>query len=159
MSQVNKNNTSKQEICNFTIEFDDAMKLSLNKVWSWWAGTQWIRKASADLWHDDLWQFLEAHKIPKINEKVDFFFTFYFSTWDSGWKRQLDSSNCSAMGKMIEDALKYDKKKNTKWIIVDDTNDMVGWFSLRSAQMTLAERKLLETSYVEVSIRRHNPNL
>lgn len=63
------------------------------------------------------------------------------------------------MGKMIEDALKYDSKKNKKWIIVDDTNDKVGWFCLRSAQMGLAERKLLETSYVEVSIRSHNPNL
>lgn len=63
------------------------------------------------------------------------------------------------MGKMIEDSLKYDKKKNTKGMIVDDTNDKVGWFCLRSAEMTLAERKLLETSYVEVSIRKHNPNL
>ena len=63
------------------------------------------------------------------------------------------------MGKMIEDSLKYDKKKNTKGMIVDDTNDKVGWFCLRSAEMTLAERKLLETSYVEVSIRTHNPNL
>lgn len=155
---INKN-TKPWEIVSFKLEFDDEMKLSLNKVWSWGPWTQWVRKASAELWHEDVWRFLEAHKIPKISEKVDFFFTFYFSTWDSGGKRQLDSSNCSAMWKMIEDALKYDKKKNTKWIIVDDTNDMVGWFSLRSAQMTLAERKLLETSYVEVSIRRHNPNL
>lgn len=155
---INKN-TKPWEIVSFKLDFDDEMKLSLNKVWSWGPWTQWVRKASAELWHEDVWRFLESHKIPKINEKVDFFFTFYFSTWDSGWKRQLDSSNCSAMGKMIEDALKYDKKKNTKWIIVDDTNDMVGWFSIRSAQMSLAERKLLETSYVDVSIRRHNPNL
>jgi len=155
---INKN-TKPWEIVSFKLEFDDEMKLSLNKVWSWGPWTQWVRKASAELWHEDIWRFLEDHRIPKIKEKVDFFFTFYFSTWNSGGKRQLDSSNCSAMGKMIEDALKYDKKKNTKWIIVDDTNDMVGWFSLKSAQMTLAERKLLETSYVEVSIRQHNPNL
>ena len=147
------------EIFRFKIEFDDDMKLSLNKVWSGWPWTQWVRKAAADLWHEDIWQYLEERRIPKINEKVDFFFTFHFSTWDSGGKRQLDSSNCAAMGKMIEDALKYDSKKNKKGIIVDDTNDKVWWFCLRSAQMTLAERKELETSYVDVSIRLHKDNL
>ena len=143
------------EILNFKLEFDDDMKLSLNKVWSGWPWTQWVRKKSADLWHEDIWYFLEDKRIPKIKEKVDIFMTFYFSTWDSGWKRQLDSSNCAAMGKMIEDALKYDKKKNPKWILVDDTNDCVWWFSLKSAELTIAERRELETSYVDVSIRRH----
>lgn len=148
------------EIFRFKIEFDDDMKLSLNKVWSGWPWTQWVRKAAADLWHQDIENLLEnSKKVPMITEKVDIFMTFYFSTWDSGGKRQLDSSNCSAMGKMIEDSFKYDKNKNRKWFIVDDTNDKVWWFCLRSAQMTLAERKLLETSYVEVSIRSHNPNL
>jgi len=155
----NKKTKIDWEIFAFKLDFDDDMKLSLNKVWSWWPWTQWVRKAAADLWHDDVWNFLEDRKIPKIKEKVDFYFTFYFSTWDSGWKRQLDSSNCSAMGKMIEDALKYDAKKNPKWIIVDDTNDKVGWFCLRSAQMTLADRKELEISYVEVSIRQHKEDL
>lgn len=148
------------EIVRLKLDFDDDMKLSLNKVWSWWPWTQWVRKASADLWHEDIERLLtDNKKLPVITEKVDFFMTFYFSTWESWGKRQLDSSNCSAMGKMVEDALKYDKKKNPKGIIVDDTNDKVGWFCLRSSQMTLSERKLLETSYVEVSIRRHNPNL
>lgn len=82
--------------------------------------------------------------------------TFYFSTWDTWGKRQLDSSNCAAMGKMIEDALKYDKKKNPKGILVDDTNDCVWWFCLKSAEMGIAERRELETSYVDVSIRIHN---
>jgi hypothetical protein len=60
---------------------------------------------------------------------------------------------------MVEDSFKYDGKKNKKGFIIDDTNDKVGWFCLRSAQMSLAERKLLETSYIEVSVRKHNPNL
>ena len=147
------------EILRFQLVFDDEMKLSLNKVWSGWPGTQWVRKSAATLWHDVLWEFLENKRIPKITEKVDIFFTFYFSTWDSGWKRQLDSSNCSAMGKMIEDSLKYDKEKNPKGILADDTNNFVGWFSLRSAEMSLSERKKLESSYVDVSIRPHNPNI
>ena len=144
------------ELVRLRLEFDDEMKMSLNKVWSWGPWTQWIRKKSADLWHEDIWQLLEEWKLPKINEKVDIFYTFYFSTWDSGWKRQLDSSNCSAMAKMIEDALRYDKKKNTKWILIEDTNDKVGWICLHSAEQTLQERKELETSYVDVSIRIHN---
>lgn len=146
-------------ILKFRLEFDDDMKLSMNKVWSWWPWTQWVRKKSADIWHEDVWQFLEWKRIPKIKEKVDIFLTFYFSTWDSGGKRQLDSSNCSAMGKMIEDSLKYDKKKNPKWILVDDTNDCVGWFALKSAEMTIAERRELETSFVDVEIRSHIHNL
>ena len=60
------------------------------------------------------------------------------------------------MGKMIEDALKYDKKKNPKWILVDDTNDCVWWFALQSAELWIKERRELENSFVEVSIRTHN---
>lgn len=142
------------EIIRFRLEFDDAMKLSLNKVWSWGPWTQWIRKAAADLWHQDIENLLDnSKKIPKITEKVDIFMEFYFSTWDSWGKRQLDSSNCSAIGKMVEDSFKLDKKKNPKGFIHDDTNDCVGWFCMRSAELTLVERKELESSYVIVSIR------
>lgn len=149
--------THPEELARFRLEFDDEMKLSLNKVWSWGPGTQWIRKKAADLWHWDIERMLtEWKKMEIIREKVDIFMTFFFSTWDSWWKRQLDSSNCSALWKMIEDALKYDKTKNKKWILVDDTNDKVWWFCIHSAEMSLAERKELESSYVDVSIRRHN---
>ena len=142
------------EILRFRIIFDDDdMKLSLNKVWSGWPWTQWVRKKSADIWHEDLWQFFEDNKIPKIEEKINIFFEFYFSTW-SWMSRQLDSSNCSAMAKLIEDCLKYDKKKNPKWIIVDDTSKFVGWLCLHSIDLPLNERKEMESSYVDVSIRK-----
>lgn len=150
------NKTSEWEILNFTIEFDDDMKLSLNKVWSGGPGTQWVRKAAADLWHDDLFYFLEENKIKPIKEKVDIYFKYYFSTWDSWGKRQLDSSNCVAMSKMMEDALRFHKAKNPKWILIDDTNIQVGWVNNLSVEMTLAERKALDISRVEVSIRSHN---
>jgi hypothetical protein len=147
------------EILRFRLIFDDdKMKLSLNKVWSGWPWTQWVRKAAADLWHEDIWYFLEDAKIPKINEKVNVFFEFYFSTWSWG-SRQLDSSNCGAMAKMVEDALKYDKKKNPKWILVDDTNAQVGWVALHSIELPLKARKELETSYVDVSIRKFKEEL
>lgn len=144
------------EILNLTIEFDDEMKLSLNKVWSGGPGTQWVRKKACDLWHEDIFYFLDDNKIRPIKEKVDIYVKFYFSTWDSGWKRQLDSSNCSAMSKIIEDWLRFHKTKNPKWILIDDTNEQVGWFSQHSVQMTLAERKALDISRAEVSIRSHS---
>lgn len=147
------------EILRLSLDFDDDMKMSLNKVWSGWNWTQWIRKACATLWHDYLWSYLEENKIKPIKEKVDIFMDFYFSTWDSWWKRQLDSSNCSALAKIIEDSLRYHKTKNPKWILVDDTNEQVGWFCLHSVQMTLSERKALDISRVEVSIRPHNHNI
>lgn len=153
-------NIRDDEIIRFHLDFDDDMKLSMNKVWSWGNWTQWLRKSAAELWHWDIERLLDdSKKITRIKEKVDIFFTLYFSTGDSWGKRQLDSSNCSPIWKMIEDSFKYDSKKNPRGFIDDDTNDKVGWFCLRSAQMTLAERKLLETSYVEVSVRPHNPNL
>jgi hypothetical protein len=133
------------------------MKLSLNKVWSWGPGTQWIRKKAADLWHEDLFYFLDENKIKPIKEKVDIYFKYYFSTWDSWGKRQLDSSNCGAMSKMVEDWLRYHKTKNPKWILVDYTNAQVGWFCQHSIELGLAERKSLDSSYVEVSIRSHSP--
>lgn len=147
------------EILRLKIDFDDEMKMSVNKIWSWWNWTQWIRKKVASLWHDDLFYFLDEHRIPKIDRKVDMYFTFHFSTWDSWGKRQLDSSNCTMMTKIIEDSLKYDKTKNPKWILADDTNVQCWWHCVHSKQMTLAERKELETSYVDVSIRLHKDNL
>lgn len=146
------------EILKLSLEFDDDMKMSLNKVWSGGNGTQWVRKACATLWHDYLWEYLEEHKLKPIKEKVDIYLEFYFSTWDSWWKRQLDSSNCSALWKIIEDSLRFHKTKNPKWILIDDTNEQVGWFCLHSVQMSLSERKALDISRVEVSIRSHNPN-
>lgn len=147
------------EILRLRIEFDNDMKLSVNKIWSWWAGTQWIRKKAADLWHSDIFYFLEEEKIQKIHEKVNVFFEFSFSTWDNWGSRQLDSSNTAMMAKMVEDALKYDKKKNPKWIIADDTNSQVGWVALHSIELPLKARKELETSYVDVSIRKFKPEL
>jgi hypothetical protein len=142
------------------MDFDDDMKMSLNKVWSWGNGTQWIRKAAANLWHWDITEMLDSwKKIPKIKEKVSIFLEFYFSTGSKWWWRQLDSSNCSALGKMIEDALKYDKEKNPNWILADDTNAQVGWFCVHSIELPLKARKELETSYVDVSIRKFKEEL
>jgi len=140
-------------ILKFRLDFDEDMKLSMNKVWSGWPWTQWVRKKSADLWHEDITTYLESKRIKPINEKVDFFFEFAFCTWGTwGRQRQLDSSNCSAMGKMIEDSLKYDKKKNPKWIIQDDTAFYVWWFCLKTINLSLEERQNLESSYVDVYI-------
>jgi hypothetical protein len=63
------------------------------------------------------------------------------------------------MAKMVEDALKYDKKKNAKWVLVDDTNVQVGWVALHSIELPLKERKELESSFVDVSIRKFKHQL
>ena len=140
-------------ILKFRLNFDEDMKLSMNKVWSWWPGTQWVRKKAADLWHEDILCYLEENRIKPIREKVDFFFEFAFATWWVWWRnRQLDSSNCSAMGKMIEDALKYDRKKNPRWIITDDTSEYVWWFCLHSMNLPLEERKELDSNFVDIYI-------
>ena len=159
MAVMKLKNIYENEILRLRVEFDDDAKLSLNKIWSWWAATPWLRKKAADIFHEDIWTFLETKRIPKIAEKVDMFFMFYFSTWDSWGKRQLDSSNCVAMSKIIEDSFKFDKVKNPKGILVDDTNMQCWWHSVHSIPMTLAERKALDSSYVEVSIRKHNHNI
>ena len=140
----------KDAILKFTLEFDEHMKFSLNKVWAWWPGTQWVRKKAADLWHDEIWYYLEENKIKKIDEKVDFYFEFFFKT------RALDSSNCSAMGKMIEDGLKYDKNKNKKWILVDDTNSQVGKFLLESVKLDKKQKEKIEEDYVDIYIFKNN---
>ena len=140
----------KDAILKFTIIIEEKMKFSLNKVWAGWASTPWIRKKAADLWHDEIWYYLEENKIKKIDEKVDFYFEFFFKT------RALDSSNCSAMGKMIEDGLKYDKNKNKKWILVDDTNSQVGKFLLESVKLDKKQKEKIEEDYVDIYIFKNN---
>jgi len=49
---------------------------------------------------------------------------------------------------MIEDWLKYDKEKNPKWILADDTNKQVGLFICHSIELSLQERKELEDNFV-----------
>ena len=73
----------------------DLPKISTNKIY---AGVHWRqRKQQKD-------QYLiltknEMKKLDKIEKKIELEFIFYFKS------RVLDSSNCSYMGKLLEDCL------------------------------------------------------
>jgi hypothetical protein len=60
------------------------------------------------------------------------------------------------MGKMIEDGLKYDKNKNKKWILVDDTNSQVGKFLLESVKLDKKQKEKIEEDYVDIYIFKNN---
>ena len=73
----------------------DLPKISTNKIY---AGVHWTgRKHQKDLYL--MATKYDMKKIEKIKSKVDLEFTFYFKS------RVLDSSNCSYMGKLLEDCL------------------------------------------------------
>jgi len=97
------------------IELFDLPKISTNKIY---AGVHWRqRKQQKD-------QFLlltnSFKKLEKVERKVDLEFTFYFK------KKPLDSSNCSYLGKLLEDCLV------AHGVLQDDTIKYVGKVSYQS---------------------------
>lgn len=99
------------------IIFTNLPKLSTNEIYS--GKHRRLRKADKDTY-----RLLTAKKIKTeldpCDEKIDLSFTFYFAG------RELDSSNTTYMGKLIEDCLKtFDK-------IEDDSPKYVGRFSTES---------------------------
>jgi len=116
------------------------MKFSFNKIWSAGPGSQWMRKAKRELWHEEVWRILDDLNIKPFKNKVDITFEFFFKS------RFLDSSNCAPMVKLIEDSLVENG------VIKNDTNDLVGWLHIRSEQVEKKERALLENDYVRVTL-------
>jgi hypothetical protein len=94
----------------------DLPKISTNKIY---AGVHWTgRKHQKDLYL--MATKYDMKKIEKIKSKVDLEFTFYFKS------RVLDSSNCSYMGKLLEDCLV------AHGVLQDDTIKYVGKVSYQS---------------------------
>ena len=94
----------------------DLPKISTNKIY---AGVHWTgRKHQKDLYL--MATKYDMKKIEKIESKVDLEFTFYFKS------RVLDSSNCSYMGKLLEDCLV------AHGVLQDDTIKYVGKVSYQS---------------------------
>lgn len=97
------------------IELFDLPKISTNKIY---AGVHWRqRKQQKD-------QYLiltnSFKKLDKIEKKIELEFIFYFKS------RALDSSNCSYMGKLLEDCLV------AHGVLQDDTIKYVGKVSYQS---------------------------
>lgn len=122
------------------IDIDEDMKFSLNKIWAWGPGSQWVRKAKRDLWHEEVESVIEKIKIKKINYPVTMEYIFFFRT------RYLDCSNNALHIKLIEDALVAEK------IIEDDTNEYIRKFSVEVPIIDKKERSKLETDYVIINI-------
>lgn len=92
------------------------MKVSTNTIYS---GCHWRkRQIYADYYHSIV--IADCKKLQPITGKVNIYFLFE-------WKwRTLDSSNCTFIAKMIEDALRKNK------LIVDDSIKYVWKFSCES---------------------------
>jgi hypothetical protein len=116
------------------------MKYSLNKVWSWGPGSQWLRKSKAQLWHDEVNLIIDKERIVPFKEKVNLDFKYIFRM------NSLDTSNCAVMSKLIEDALVR------KGVILWDENDKVGVITTESVNIPLVERRKLDWDSVIVTI-------
>lgn len=93
-----------------TIEVDNIIKISTNKIY---AGIHFRVRVKHK--KDYLWLTKTMFKkLEPITEKVDLKFTFHFT------KSPLDSSNCSYMGKLLEDCLV------TYGVLKNDTIKYVG---------------------------------
>lgn len=122
------------------IGFENDDKFSLNKVWAWWRGAQWIRKKYADDWHYATEVALEEQKLTKVKGKC--ILAFYFSFM----KNMLDSSNCSPMAKMVEDSL------SRNGILEDDTNTYVEGVYYQSINKPIEQRRKMEENTLTVVI-------
>lgn len=120
------------------MDIDEDMKFSLNRIWAWWAGTQWIRKAKRDLWHDVV---SENIKLKKIDYPIEIDYKFFFKS------RYLDCSNNALHVKLFEDAIV------AEWIIDDDTNQYIRKFSVEVPIIEPKERKAMSWDYMLITIK------
>lgn len=130
---------SKWDEVVFRIDIDEDLKFSLNKVWGWCHFS--VRSRFRNNWHDVINELVDDKKIKPIKDYVVIGYKFFFKT------RYLDSSNCSAMAKMIEDWLVE------AWIFGWDTNDYVKGIYLESVKIDDKERKKMKNDYVIITIK------
>lgn len=113
-------------------------KVSTNAIYS--GNTHWTkRKKISDYFHNIVKE--DCKQLEKVNEKVDLLFEFYFKS------RYLDSSNCSFMGKCLEDWL-------VKWdLFLDDSNKYIWKVTYHSIEIEPKERKKLENDYIRITVK------
>ena len=127
-----------------------AYKNSFNSVYS---GVHWtVRKKHADYYHllvrNDVLKLIKTYT---IDYQVDLYFRF---TWK---KYPLDSSNCSYMGKCLEDWLTDTKDRKTwiviKWLLRDDSPKYVRRFICESLQDKSITNDIVEIIITKVDKR------
>jgi hypothetical protein len=93
----------------------DLIKVSSNQIY---AGQHWTKRKK--LKDDYLWLTTPFKSLPKISEKVDLDFKFFFGS------KPLDSSNCGFLVKILEDCLVH------YGVLQGDTIKFVGKVSMES---------------------------
>ena len=123
-----------QRIHFFKAEFDMVLKINTNKIYSGVHFRTRIQHKKAYQW--EVIRVVKKEKIPEIKEyPVDLEFTFYFD------KNLLDSSNCSYMAKLIEDALVKQS------IFINDSPKYVSKVSIRSKRGERGKNKVVLEVY------------
>ena len=79
----------------------NCIKISTNKIYE---SRHWYYRSSMKDKFKKWFEDIDTSSIPEYNKKIKLSITFYFK------RNPLDCSNCSYMGKMIEDLLKYKNK-------------------------------------------------
>ena len=109
-------------------------KVSTNKIYAWIHFR--TRKKYADYFHHI--SKTDCQQLKQITKLTNLIFEFYFKS------RYLDSSNCSFMGKCLEDWF----VKNG--LLIDDTNKYINQVTYRSVLLDKKTRKDLEWDYVRI---------
>lgn len=125
---------------SFRIEFDNDMKLSMNKLWSGGRSMQWVRKALANDWHYWSEKAIEDYKLRPVKGSSIILFYFKFK------KNMLDSSNVGPMAKCIEDTL------TESGILLSDTNADVKGVYYSSVEQDKKTRDLMSSHIVDIVI-------
>ena len=114
----------------FKVEFDMVLKISTNKIYS---GVHYRTRIKHKKMYQ--WEVLRVCKKEKIkpinNYPVILKFTFYFD------KNLLDSSNCSYMAKLIEDALVHEG------VFINDTPQYISRVSTQSKRGPKGQNKII----------------
>lgn len=97
----------KDIILQFSLDLDEDLKMSLNKIW--WGVHWWVRSTFRNIWHEEMYDIAKRNEIQPINEMIHIEYEYKFKT------RYLDTSNCAVMNKAIEDWLVE------AWVLKDDT--------------------------------------
>lgn len=127
-------------LLEFTIELDEDLKMSLNRIWGWvhW----WTRSTFRNIWHEEIYALVQQNDIKPINDMIHIQYTYSFKT------RYLDTSNCAVMNKAIEDGLVE------AWVLKDDTPQFITSATTCVPIVDIASRRKMTRDILNVKIYR-----
>ena len=113
----------------FTIAIPE--KVSLNKIY---AGVHWKQRRE---WAEDMHWAVMACRVPAYRGPFPIDCRYHFHLHG----KQLDSSNCAFLAKLVEDGLVH------AGVIPDDSRNYVRWFSVLSSQAKKTEEQRVEVEF------------